>query len=251
MAHLILLEDEPILRHELAGYLAEQGHMVDAVGSVAEFHAAFYPAHHLIALVDLALPDGDGIDLIDRLRGQGKRLGIVVISARSRTGDKVRGLVVGADYYLTKPIELEELSAVVAALARRLDTGGVSLRWVLDAVRGELIPPGKAPVALTTHGTVVLAAIAGGGGEPVDRRCIVAALGEDFLQYDQRRLDTQIHQLRKTVWDAAGVELPLRAIRNRGYQFLVDVEIKQKNLIVASKVAVDCELNDNNGKVEH
>ncbi len=226
MAHLILLEDEPILRHELAGYLAENGHTVDSVGAAAEFHAVFSPADHMIAVVDLVLPDGDGIDLIDRLRGQGKRLGIIVISARCRTADKVRGLVVGADYYLTKPIELEELSAVVAALARRLATGGVSLRWVLDAIRGELIPPGKTPVPLTAQGTVVLAAIAGGRGEPVDRRCIVAALGEDFLQYDQRRLDTQVHQLRKAVLDGSGVELPLRAIRNHGYQFLADVEIK-------------------------
>lgn len=226
MAHLILLEDEPILRHELAGYLDEQGHRVDAVGSVAEFQAVFSPANHLIALVDLALPDGDGIDLIDSLRDQGKRLGIVVISARCRTGDKVRGLVVGADYYLSKPLDLEELAAVVAALARRLEIGGVSLHWVLDAVRGELIPPGKAPVPLTAHGAVVLAAIAGGRGQPVDRRRIVAALGENFLEYDQRRLDTQIHQLRKAVLDTSGVELPLRSIRNRGYQFLVDVEIR-------------------------
>jgi DNA-binding response OmpR family regulator len=226
MAHLILLEDEPILLHELAGYLVEQGHTVDAVGTAAEFQAKFSPPKHLIALVDLALPDADGIDLIDSLRGQGRRLGIVVISARSRTGDRVRGLAVGADYYLTKPIELEELSAVVAALSRRLETGGVSLRWVLDATRGELIPPGKAPVPLTAHGTVVLAAIARGGGEPVDRRRIVAALGEDFLQYDQRRLDTQVHQLRKAVLDASGVELPLRAIRNCGYRFLADVELK-------------------------
>lgn len=226
MAHLILLEDEPVLRHELAGYLEEQGHRVDAVGTAADFQAAFSPANHLIALVDLALPDGDGIDLIDSLRRQGKRLGIVVISARCRTGDKVRGLVVGADHYLSKPVDLEELSAVVAALARRLAVGGLSLRWVLDAVREELIPPGKAPVPLTTHGAVVLAAIARGGGEPVDRRRIVAALGEDFLQYDQRRLDTQIHQVRKAVLDASGLDLPLRAIRNHGYRFLVDVEIK-------------------------
>lgn len=226
MARLILLEDEPILRHELAGYLTEQGHIVDAVGTVRDFHAVFSPAGHLIALVDLGLPDGDGIDLIDALRNQGTRLGIVVISARSRTGDKVRGLVVGADYYLNKPIELEELSAVLTALARRLETGGVSLSWVLDVCRGELAPPGKAPVPLTAQGAVVLMAIATGGGKLVDRRQIVNALGADFLQYDQRRLDTQIHQLRKAVFDASGVELPIRTVRNRGYQFLADIELK-------------------------
>ncbi len=226
MARLILLEDEPILRHELAGYLTEQGHIVDAVGTVSGFHVAFSSANHLIALVDLGLPDGDGIDLIDALRNRGTRLGIVVISARSRTGDKVRGLVVGADYYLNKPIELEELSAVLTALARRLETGGVSLSWVLDVRRGKLAPPGKAPVPLTAQGVVVLKAIAAGGGKLVDRRQIVNALGADFLQYDQRRLDTQIHQLRKAVFDTSGVELPIRTIRNRGYQFLASVELK-------------------------
>ena len=97
---------------------------------------------------------------------------------------------------------------------------------MLDPVHRELIPPGKAPVPLTAQGAIVLAAIAGGGGDLVDRRRIVATLGEEFLHYDQRRLDTQIHQLRKAVWDAAGVALPLRAIRNRGYQFLAEVELR-------------------------
>src|SRR5574343_592118 len=126
MARLILLEDEPTLRGELAGFLAEQGHVIDGVGTVAEFRANYSPADHLIALIDLGLPDGDGIDLIEWLRSRGKRLGIIVISARTSLGDKVRGLVVGADHYLTKPVELEELAAVTLALARRLETGGLS-----------------------------------------------------------------------------------------------------------------------------
>lgn len=225
MARLILLEDEPVLRHELAGYLAEQGHVVDAVGTVREFRAKLSPPDHLIALVDIGLPDGDGIELIDELRSQGTRLGIVVISARGAIGDRVRGLTVGADHYLKKPVELEELSAVIAALGRRLESGGVSLSWVLDVARGELVPPGKAPVPLTPQGTIVLKAIVAGYGNPVDRRIIVDALGEDFLQYDQRRLDTQIHHLRKTIFDATGLELPLRAVRNRGYQFIGNIRV--------------------------
>ena len=95
MARLILLEDEPTLR-ELAGFLAEQGHVIDGVGTVAEFRANYSPADHLIALIDLGLPDGDGIDLIEWLRSRGKRLGIIVISARTSLGDKVRGL--SSDY---------------------------------------------------------------------------------------------------------------------------------------------------------
>lgn len=226
MARLILLEDEPTLRGELAGFLAEQGHVVDGVGTVAEFRANYSPADHLIALIDLGLPDGDGIDMIEWLRSRGKRLGIIVISARTSLGDKVRGLVVGADHYLTKPVELEELAAVTLALARRLETGGLSLRWVLDLRNHEIVPPGKAPVSITAQGCIVLKAVAAGHGEFVDRRRIVEALGEDFLQYDQRRLETQIHQLRKLVFNAAGIELPIRAVRNRGYQFYDDIDLQ-------------------------
>lgn len=226
MARLILLEDEPILCSELAGYLTECGHMVDATSCVAEFRQLFSPSDHLIALIDLGLPDGDGIDLIDWLRARGKRLGIIVVSARSGTADKVRGLTVGADHYISKPFDLEELAATVAALVRRLDTGGVSLRWTLDVRRRQLTPPGKAPIDLTAQAAIVLQAIAAGRGTVVGRRQIVEALCEDYLLYDQRRLDTQMHQLRKTVLAASGLELPVRSARGRGYQFLAEVTVK-------------------------
>lgn len=225
MSRLLLLEDEPILRSEVASYLAEQGYNVDSVDSLANFRAVFSPTHHLIALVDLGLPDGDGIALIDWLRKQGNRLGIIVISARSATIDKVRGLDAGADHYLTKPFELEELAAITAALARRLETGSTQLRWLLDLRRSQLTPPGQAPVQLTAQSSIVLSAIAVGQGQPVARQQIIKALGADYIQYDQRRLETQIYQIRRTVFDATGIELPLRALRNRGYIFEADIEI--------------------------
>lgn len=225
MARLILLEDEPILRSEFAGFLGERGHIVDSVGSVSEFRAVFAPADHLIALIDLGLPDGDGVELIEWLRSQGRSLGIIIISARGSTGERVRGLSIGADHYITKPVELDELAAVTSALARRLDTGGVHLRWILNIRRHELIPPGKSAILLPPQGVLVLEAIAAGAGQPVDRRRIVQALGEDYLLYDQRRLDTQIHQLRKLVSESCGLELPIGTLRNRGYRACVDIEI--------------------------
>ncbi|SFM95638.1 DNA-binding response regulator, OmpR family, contains REC and winged-helix (wHTH) domain [Formivibrio citricus] len=225
MARIILLEDEITLQKELASYLTELGHIVDSVGSIKDFRDVFSPADHLIALVDIGLPDGDGIELIDWLRQSGKRLGIVVISARSSISDKVRGFTLGADHYLSKPFDLLELSATVCALSRRIETGGVSLRWQLDARLCLITPPGRPPVRLTAQGAIVLNSIARGRGDPVKRRQIVEALGEDFLTYDQRRLDTQIHQLRKSVFDAANVELPILTARNRGYIFGADIDI--------------------------
>jgi DNA-binding response OmpR family regulator len=228
MIRIILLEDEITLRKELASYLTELGHIVDSAANVKEFQEIFAPDEHLIALVDLGLPDGDGVDLIEWLRKSGKRLGIVVISARGAIEDKVRGFTVGADHYLCKPFELLELSAIVSALARRVETGAVSLRWQLDVRQCVVTPPGGSPIRLTAQGTIVLNAIAQGKGNPVERRQIVEALGEDFLTYDQRRLDTQIHQLRKVVSEAANIELPILTARNRGYVFGADIDIVQE-----------------------
>ncbi len=219
MAHIILLEDERILREDLSEFLASCGHSVQAVGTVAEFESSFAPGRHLIAILDLGLPDGDGMDIIARLRHDNLRLGIIVLTARISTSDKVTGLQSGADHYLTKTADLDILAATVDSLARRLDLGGVSGDWVLDIQTKELIAPGLPPIKLSAHDYTVLKAIFDGEGQSVSKKAIVAALGEDYLTYDLRRLDTQINRLRRKVLDATGADLPLKTLRNAGYQF--------------------------------
>ncbi len=199
MTNLILLEDEPILCSELADFLAERGRQVDVADSIDAFRRQYRPGKYSIALVDLGLPDGEGLDLIAWLRGQGESLGVIVLTARTGTRNKTEGLLQGADHYLSKPFDFEELAATVTALSRRLQPDEERQRWVLDTLRCALIPPGKPPIALTAQSYIVFRTIAAGEGLPVDRRRIVEALGENYLDYDQRRLDTQMYQLRKTV----------------------------------------------------
>ena len=225
MTRLIFLEDESILRENIAGFLTESGFAVDAVGDLAEFDKTFLPGTHLIAILDLGLPDGDGLALIARLRAQGERLGIIILTAQGGSANKVHGLTTGADHYLLKPFDLVELAAIIGALARRLQEGGAKLEWALDASQRQLIPPGKAPIGLTAQAYSVLKAIADGHGAPVDRRRIVEALGEDYLDYDMRRLDTQIYQLRKTVLAASGIDLPVSTARGQGYQFTAAINV--------------------------
>ena len=219
MAQIIFLEDERIIREDLSEFLSSCGHSVQAVGSVAEFESSFAPGRHLIAVLDLGLPDGDGMDIIARLRRDNLRLGIIVLTARLSTRDKVAGLQSGADHYLTKTTDLDILAAVVDSLARRLELGGVSGDWMLDEVNRELIAPGLPPIDLSAQDYIVLKAIFAGEGQPVSKKQIVAALGEDYLSYDLRRLDTQINRLRRKVLDATGADLPLKTLRNEGYQF--------------------------------
>jgi len=220
MVDIILLEDERILREELAEFLSGQGYAIDAAGSLAEFERRFQPERHAIAIIDIGLPDGNGLDLIKHLRDKKMSLGIIVLTARSSTPDKLNGLVRGADYYLPKSTSLDELAGTVAALARRLvDIGGLSLQWVLQTAGRKLIPPGLPAVDLSPHDFVVLKLLIDAKGLPVGRRVIVEALGDDYLTADPARLDTQMRRLRRKIGEATGREPPIKTLRNEGYQF--------------------------------
>ena len=226
MPNIILLEDERILREELVDFLTGHGHVIDATDSLAEFDRYFQPERHAIAIVDIGLPDGNGLDLIKRLREKKMSLGIIVLTARSSTPDKLNGLACGADHYLPKSTDLDELAAIVEALARRLEIGGSNLRWTLQAAGRKLIPPGLPPVDLSPHDFSVLKTIIGGKGLPVSRRTIVEALGDEFSNADPARLDTQMRRLRRKVSEVTGKELPIKTLRNEGYQFYALVEVQ-------------------------
>lgn len=224
MAHLILLEDEPILREELAEFLVSVGHGVTAVDSLAAFRRAYAPQTHTIALIDLGLPDGSGLDLIQALRAEGHRLGIIVLTARSAMQDKVQGLTGGADHYLPKTADLQEIAATVAAMSRRLGVDAKP-RWVLTDSPRQLISPGGAVIPLSGQDHTVLHALAS-SHDYVTREAIVLALGGNYLDYDQRRLDTQMRRLRRKVEETCGLALPVSTLRGTGYRFHDDIDVR-------------------------
>lgn len=227
MLPLILLEDEPVMARELGEFLGDCGYAVTLVHDLASFTHAFEPRRHRLAVLDLNLPDGDGLDLIQSLRDQGCALGIVAFSARGSSGQKVQGLRTGADHYLAKGCDLDELAAVLAALVRRLDLQRPPAAWRLDTRPRELRAPNQQVVRLSHQDTLVLHSLMVQACATVSRRQIVDALGEDWLSYDLRRLDTQIRRLRRNVEQATGLELPLKTLRNNGYCFYEPVEISQ------------------------
>ncbi|MCX7293214.1 response regulator transcription factor [Janthinobacterium sp.] len=231
MLNLILLEDEAVLRHELTEFLGDCGYRVSAVADLAAFHACYAPAVHRIAIIDLGLPDGEGMVLVRALRAQGQPIGIVVFTARGATQDKVNGLGGGADYYLPKSADLDELAATLGALARRLGApppaaAPPSTAWVLELGPRRLLPPGCGAIALSQQDVTVLHALMAEPERIVSRQQIVQSLGEDFLTYDQRRLDTQISRLRRKAEQAAGLALPINTARNAGYRFFADAEVR-------------------------
>ncbi|MGZ3159460.1 MAG: response regulator transcription factor [Burkholderiaceae bacterium] len=224
MAHIILLEDEPVLLEELTEFLQTAGHSVTPCNTIASFRQAFSPKEHSVAIIDLGLPDGNGLDLIAELREQKHQLGIIVLTARSTTQDKISGLFGGADHYLPKTASLQELAATIATLDRRMSSSPVAPCWHLSSSPPRLIPPGFAPIALSAQDYTVLLALAA-KGKTVSREAIVLALGENFFEYDQRRLDTQMRRLRRKVEEACGLQLPVTTLRGIGFHFYDEIEV--------------------------
>ena len=216
VATILLLENDEILREELALFLVELGHRVLEAGALMDF-TALPPAADL-AIIDLLLPDGDGFEATARLRACRPTAGAIILTARGALRDKVRGLIGGADHSLVKPVSLEELAAIIAALLRRVAPG-----WRLDLKDRRLISPEGHSMALRPMEMTLFDLLAREPGETVTRQALVAALGYKWLGYDVRRLEQLVSRLRRR-WEAeTGQPLPLKTVHRFGYSFGADL----------------------------
>ncbi|MGN6739128.1 response regulator transcription factor [Dyella sp.] len=212
MALLGLLEDEIDLREELEAYLSMAGHRVLCADSSAEFFSVGDGLRFDVIIVDRGLPDADGLQVIERVRRESPRTGIVMLTARGSSEDRISGLQTGADHYLVKPVSLPELGAHVSALLRRLPEG-----WRLDGNERCLYAPDGTRLALSAREFDLLGLIVRRGSRMASRREVAEALGWDWLSFDQRRLDTLVSRLRRRCREACGQELPIRTEHSRGY----------------------------------
>ena len=214
MAQLILLDDEGEFREEVAEFLSEQGLDVTEVGCIQEFRELYARQGCDIAIIDRNLPDGDGMSLVTELRQGGARCGIVLFTARDASQDRIAGYTLGADHYLTKPIRLDELGAILNSLARRLQA---TPKWELNAANWNLRTPQGDTHPLTGLESAFLSALAERPGKAVSRRDIVQALGKNFHTYDPRNLDALVMRLRQKVEGSGQTSLPVKTVHGVGY----------------------------------
>ncbi|SEO98603.1 DNA-binding response regulator, OmpR family, contains REC and winged-helix (wHTH) domain [Luteibacter sp. UNC138MFCol5.1] len=218
---IALVEDDLALRDGiLMPGLRGYGFDCVALGSAAELDAAMDGGAFDIVILDVGLPDTNGFDLAQRLR-RASRVGIVMLTGRNGSADRIRGLNDGADAYLAKPVDLGELAATLHSLLRRLrpepSPGG---GWRLDANGWCLVSPGDRRVALNEAERKVLALLMATPGAVVSRDDMAAALTGDIYDFDPHRLEVMVHRLRAKIADRSGEALPLRAVRGSGYVML-------------------------------
>ena len=217
MPTILLLEDELALREEVADFLCNRGHRVLQAGTLADFVPLVPQAR--ICLLDLMLPDGTGLDAARMVREQSSQVGIIMLTARGQLQDRLEGLRCGADHYLVKPFGLLELGGIIDALLRR-----VGIEWILDANAGRLSDPEGRSMNLTPQEMTLVRRLCEAGAEPVSKRQLVEALGQDWSSYDLRRLDTLVSRLRLRWRREVGRELPLKTLHREGYGFLGVIE---------------------------
>lgn len=116
---ILLVEDTTGLGEIIQEQITDEGHAVDWVLTIAHADASLRSVDYDLILLDLMLPDGNGLDLLTKIRHSGKTTPVIILTARDQISDRIQGLNAGADDYLVKPFDLSELSARIAAVSRR------------------------------------------------------------------------------------------------------------------------------------
>jgi DNA-binding response OmpR family regulator len=220
---IVLIEDDALLRNRiLLPGLENYGFAVDGLETAAELERHLLARVADIVVLDVGLPDADGFEVARGLRQRFPDIGIVMLTGRGETPDRVRGLSQGADAYLSKPVEIELLAATLHTLARRvhrLQAAPAARDWRLDSNGWCLLSPAGNSIALTRSERRLLQPLLAAAGEVVARETLIAALTENVHDFDPHRIDSMIHRLRRKVADARGAQLPLLAVHGEGYVF--------------------------------
>ncbi len=121
---ILIIEDEKSLREDVVDYLSENGYKCDFATTVKSSMQKLQDTVYSCALIDVGLPDGSGIEIVEHIKKQFPEMGVIIVTAKNALEDKITGLKIGADDYLTKPFHLSELSARIYSVLRRRNFGG-------------------------------------------------------------------------------------------------------------------------------
>jgi two-component system, OmpR family, response regulator PhoP len=218
---VLVVEDEVSLRETLKTRLTEAGFTVDVAGDGEEglFQGKEYPLD--VAIIDLGLPKLAGLEVIRRLRAEGKAFPILILTARDNWQDKVEGLQAGADDYVAKPFHFEEVLARLQALLRRaggwaspeLKCGPVALD-----TRAQTVKVDGQPVELTTFEYRILEHLMLRAGDVISKGELTERLYDQDFERDSNVIEVLVGRLRRKL-DPEDRLKPIETLRGRGYRF--------------------------------
>lgn len=218
---LLVVEDEALLRHHLRTRLTEAGHVVEAVANAEEALYQVAQFNHDLAVIDLGLPGIGGLDLIRQLRALGKAFPILILTARGNWQDKVEGLAAGADDYVVKPFQFEELEARLNALLRRSSgfiQSTITAGPLLLDLNRKHAALAEQPLALTAYEYRILEYLMLHHQQVVPKERLMEQLYPDDDERDPNVIEVLVGRLRRKLEGPAGFK-PIDTVRGLGYLF--------------------------------
>jgi DNA-binding response OmpR family regulator len=243
MSDLILVvEDDDLARDAIRTLLAGEGFVVDTAADGAEMRARLSVRIPQIVLMDVKLPGEDGFALTRFLRSK-YSLGIIILTTKTELIDRVVGLEIGADDYVTKPYQPRELMARIRSLARRLAEPSAKIRrsagnggtqaaprevciagGTFDTSQRKLISASGDTVDLTSSEVKALRAFIENTKTPISRESLMKTVFNRDWSPTDRSIDVLVAKLRRKLDDALGAQTAIKAVRGVGYEFCLDVE---------------------------
>jgi two-component system OmpR family response regulator len=228
---LLLVDDERSLREPLAEYLARQGFVVDQAASAAEARTRLRDAPPDLVLLDIMMPGEDGLSLCRHL-AESQAIPTILLTARGEATDRIVGLEIGADDYVTKPFEPRELVARIRSVLRRASKGAQPLAeeedflfegWRLDPLKRRLTDPEGAAVAISSVEFRLLLALLEHPRQVLDRdRLLDLVQGREAHLFD-RAVDNQVSRLRRKIEVDSRNPVLIQTVWGGGYLLAADV----------------------------
>jgi two-component system response regulator TctD len=234
---LLLVEDDPYLQETLARSLSRRGMQVSCAASAAQALSLWKSVRPDVVVLDLTLPDGDGLNVVSQIRKEGLSTPVLVLTARTTVGDRVLGLNSGADDYMAKPFDLDELEARVNALYRRAHSSAAALdqregtgmaradlhtielgALTLDTLNGAVYL-NRQPMELTPREVAMLQALMSQPGQAVSKERLFAAVFPLELDVQFEAIEVVAYRLRKKLIDTG---IGLVTLRGLGYLLKVN-----------------------------
>ncbi len=223
MLKVLIIEDETELALNISDYLKAQGYVCELAGTKAQALEKIDSFQYDCILLDLMLPGGSGLDVLEALKKQDKDDGVIIISAKNAVEDKIRGLKIGADDYLAKPFHLSELAARIFALLRRKQFNSANLliqnELHIDLLAKTLTIHQK-PVSLTKKEFALLLMFVGNKNRVISKSALAEHLSGDMADMFDN-LDfvyAHIKNLKKKLTEA-GCGQYLKTIYGTGYKW--------------------------------
>jgi len=219
---ILVVEDERRVGQFVEKALSEQNYATKWVATCAAARDALAESPYDAVVLDLGLPDGDGLDLLREWRASGFNEPVLVLSARDAVGDRIRGLNLGADDYLPKPFSVDEVVARVRSLLRR-HAGAKQTVLTHGPVRIDLLAHavscGGKPVDLTAREFALLELFLQNPNRVLTRTLIAEKIWEASYDLETNLIDVYVRRLRRKLEGPAGQPL-IKTVRGTGYQLL-------------------------------